>query len=295
MALAAPVLTASERRRALWLGVPVYWHLLSLDAPTLTVLWGWALARAAGLHAEGSALAVLGIGTWLIYVADRLLDGRPGAPRVHLRERHYFHARHRKELLGACAAAGVLLVAGIVRMPAAARSEDTIVFCASMVYFAMVHRPMVEAGRGFGRECAVGVLFACATAIPAWSLGQGGHGELLGLGALFAALCCLNCIAIEVWEQGRGSGSGSGARRFPVSVAACIVGGSAASLALTARPEARELCGAALLSALLLWLLDRLQDRTGPEAGWRPSALAMRIAADAALLTPLLLLAPWRG
>ena len=37
MALAAPIL-ASERQGATLLGVPIYWHLLSLDAPTFAVI-----------------------------------------------------------------------------------------------------------------------------------------------------------------------------------------------------------------------------------------------------------------
>ncbi|MGC2300913.1 MAG: hypothetical protein WA476_19055, partial [Acidobacteriaceae bacterium] len=76
MALVAPLPTVVEHSRSRRWVVPVHWHLLSLDAPTVAVLWAWSFARAADVHPSGSALAVLGIGTWLIYVADRLLDAR---------------------------------------------------------------------------------------------------------------------------------------------------------------------------------------------------------------------------
>jgi hypothetical protein len=296
VALAAPVLTAAERRRAPLLGVAVYWHLLSLDAPTVAVLWAWSLARAAQVRPSASAIAVLGIGTWLIYVADRLLDGRPGAPKLDLRERHFFHARHRHALLLAASFAAIPLLWLIcARMPSAARRDDAVLFTLAMLYFAIVHWPGAHLRRWFPREFAVGILFACATAVPAWCRTRAAYTQLALPVLLFTALCCLNCIAIEIWEH-----PASLRRNFPVSPAAfCIAG---ASLALTVAvglrdPAELRLAIAALLSALLLLTLDvshrrAAQDPTGSR-NHNFSVLALRIAADAALLTPLLLVLPW--
>ena len=47
---------------------------------------------------------------------------------------------------------------------------------------------------------AVGVLFAAATSVPAWSRMSAGHARLVPLVVLFAAVCWLNCVAIESWE-----------------------------------------------------------------------------------------------
>jgi hypothetical protein len=287
VALAAPVVVA-RRPRARLLAIPAYWHLLSLDAPTVAILWAWALGRAAHVRSSPVAIAVLGIGTWLIYIADRLLDSRRSAPAANLRERHFFHARHRTDLLvaGSIAAAPLLwLIAD--HMSAPARREDTLLFAVSMLYFTVVHLRPLPMSLPFRREFAVGVIFAGATAIPAWSMPGAPHGELLLPVLLFAALCCLNCLAIDDWERSGPS------RRFPVSAAALVVAAAAAALTLH-QPASASLDAAALLSALILFGLDRLRYRGTTHSG-SISAFALRIAADAALLTPLLLLLPWHA
>jgi hypothetical protein len=100
------------------------------------------------------------------------------------------------------------------------------------------------------------------------------HHPLLLLCPLFAALCWLNCMAIEEWEAGH---SGRHARLLAVGTAA------AGLLCLTElfSDGARLLALLAVGSASLIVLLDRS----------RLTATARRIAADLVLLTPLLLLA----
>lgn len=291
MALAAPVVVA-RRPRARILAIPGYWHLLSLDAPTVAILWAWALGQAAHVRPSASAIATLGIGTWLIYIADRLLDGRSTAPTANLRERHFFHARHRTSLLVAASiAAGPLLWLISERLSAPARRDDTLLFAISMLYFALVHLRPLPTTLPFRREFAVGIIFACATAIPAWSTPGAQHGELLLPVLLFATLCCLNCLAIDDWE----GGGTSALRRFPVSAASLMIAAGAAALlpdAAIHNPRSAGLEAATLLSALILFSLDRLHRRSSGRFE-RISVFALRIAADAALLTPLLLLLPW--
>jgi hypothetical protein len=290
VALVASVPVTGERRRSPLAVLPVYWHLLSLDAPTVAVLWAWSLARAVGGEIAWSTLAVLGIGTWLIYVADRLLDGRRGAPGRDLRERHFFHARHRRALLICAAALLVPLVWLIARMPAVARREDTWIFAVALVYFAAVHLPFLRFR--FPRELVVAVVFASACAVPAWSVAGYAHFDTAALVALFAALCWLNCSAIHAWERPEPS------RRSPVSLQALAIAIIAGAFLLAAQPNPGEfrLAAALFASSMLFFALDRDFRRSltlrQPEKAL--SALAMRILADAILLTPLLLLIPWR-
>ena len=300
MAVAAPVLL-SRKRRALLPGVFIYWHLLSLDAPTVAVVWAWAFARAAHVHLSASAAAVLAIGTWLVYVADRLLDGRPGAPkhdsRNDLRERHFFHARHRRTLLFVAGPAALLLAFLILRMPAVALREDAVVFAIAMVYFALVHISLVHISPArirFPRELVVGVVFALACAVPAWSQMTAVPVGWLFLVPLFAALCWLNCAAIDVWEQ-----ADIDKRRFTLAALGLGIAVLSAVLALTAESALREpatlrVAGAIFTSALLLFALDRDHRRTLQREPGESSTLAIRILADAALLTPLLFAIPWR-
>ena len=267
--------------------LPVYWHLLSLDAPTVVILWAWSFARALHTTAPAGEIAVLGIGTWLIYVLDRILDARilkagPAASIDHLRERHFFHARHRRPLLIACTAAAVPLLWLIAaHMTSAARQADAILFSISLIYFSLVHIAPPRLRRRFPREFAVGVIFALATAVPAWSHSPDQHLALAAPVLLFAALCSLNCLAIESWERPL-----TAPRHRAVSVLAAWI--AAATLLLICAGGNLRLLAAILASALLLLALD-CDDRGDLQAGDRAfSALALRITADAALLTPLL-------
>lgn len=276
-------------------GAFLLWHLLSLDAPTVAVVWAWGLARAANARPAWGAIAVLGIGTWMVYVADRLLDVRSGAARSDLRERHFFHARYRRGLLWGCAAAlAPLLWLIAYGMKATARREDAAVFAISLLYFTPVHLPIASlpARLRFPRELVVGLLFAAAAAVPAWSRSRPPHMELAALTLLFAALGWLNCAAIHLWERG-GTDGPPGERHPLVPALAGSVAAAAIGLMLVEGHKYGAgstggglLAAAALVSAGLLLLLDRLRLR----AAGAPSRLALRVAADAALLTPLLLL-----
>jgi hypothetical protein len=293
VAFAAPLPTVAEHSRSRLWAVPVYWHLLSLDAPTVAVLWAWSFARATQVHPSLTALAVLGIGTWLIYVADRLLDSR-FSPHRDLRERHFFHARHRRAFLIAAILPAFVLLLLISIMPSAARREDAVIFAASMLYFAGVHLRALRVRRWFPRELAVGVLFACATAIPAWSafpsLSSAVHDQLIGPVLLFAGLCTLNCIAIETWERPDPS------RRTRIVPILAISLAIAALLLFGRRTsEVFLLLAAEFTSAILLLALDNVHHRAPHQPSERKGQilLALRIAADAALLTPLLFVLPW--
>lgn len=297
MALVAPapsphaVVTETRRRLSLR-AVPVCWHLLSFDAPTLAVLWAWSFCRAVDAPISSTALAVLGLGTWLLYIADRLLDGRPGSLRGDLRQRHFFYARHRRAFL----VAGTLALAPlgwlIAIMPSAARLEDAGLFTVVALYFVAVHLPRIRLR--FPRELVVALVFAAASVIPAWSSSTSARTSLVWIAGLFAALCWLNLSAIHVWERAQPP------RRWSlVSTLALFVTALAALLMAMAlhHPRGFRLLAVFLSSALLLFALDRdfSRARRRPSPRGELSPLALRILADAALLTPLLLMIPWRG
>ncbi|HTX42581.1 MAG TPA: hypothetical protein VMD25_12175 [Acidobacteriaceae bacterium] len=295
MALAspAPVFFTRERRQSLLRAVPVYWHFLSLDAPTVAVLWAWSFTRAVAATVSWSAIAVLGLGTWLLYVGDRLLDSRLGASGADLRERHFFHARHRRALLicGALSIAPLIWLI-VFRMPAAARGEDVWIFAVAMAYFAAVHQPKIRVR--FPHELAVAPVFAAATVVPAWAGSTAAHVDLLWLAALFAALCWLNCACIHAWESAKPPRRWSFASTLALLIA-CIT----AALMVPAAHESGvfRLLAAMLASALLLFALDRDFSRSRRRAAADRgdlSTLALRILADTALLTPLMLTIPWR-
>ncbi|MDQ1453598.1 MAG: hypothetical protein QOK38_3464 [Acidobacteriaceae bacterium] len=257
-----------------------YWHLLSLDAPTVAALWCWAFGRAARLWLAPWLPVALALGTWLFYVADRLLDARL-SPKASLQERHRFHHRHRRWFLGITAPVALVLALLIARMPRSLITSYCVLGALSLLYLGLVHLPARARGKSlyyFPKEFVVALLFAAASALPAWdearrrARGMPRHHPLLLLCPRFAALCWLNCGAIEDWEQHRRGW------RIQWLAVLTIAATSAALFELMNRP-ARWLALAAVSSAVIFLGLDRS----------RLTAAGRRIAADLALLTPLIL------
>ena len=301
MVVAPTPLATAARRGFRFPAVFRWWHLLSLDAPTVAALWSWSFARAMHIRLPWSAPLLLALGTWLIYVADRILDGLPGGAPGQLRERHFFYARHRAGALAAGALAGLALLWLILtRMNPAARREDVLLFGAALVYFCLIHiwAPQSPAGieRWFPKEIAVAVVFASAVAVPTWSRLPDHRILLIPSVALFSLLCWFNCVAIDKWEQPSSSHARASNLAQPhlttrwtqrhLPLVACGIALldalAAASSIFSAAPVALiSLYLACMVSALLFLAFDRS----------RLDSFDLRIAADAALLTPLLFLA----
>ena len=271
-----------------------YWHLLSLDAPTVAVAWSWAFATASGVTLHPVSALLLGLATWLLYVADRLLDSRHFSRAEHagvLHERHHFHARHRKIFLAVALPALCILVwLVLTRMESAPRFEDLVLSVAAGVYLLMVHRPVNRLPNRFlSKEAAVAIIFCIACVIPAWSRQPAAHRWLVCVGVPFALLCWLNCVAIESWEAGSSCATpgaltmaiGRGLRSTAILLAVATT-----LLALVAALQGHPAYAAVLfsisVSAVLLIRLDHVRPRM--------TALQLRAAADGVLLTPAIFL-----
>ncbi len=240
---------------------------------------------------------LLAFGTWAVYIIDRLLDARAGLRSGSF---HAFASATsstgviaayflRSPSAAACAAAAII----IAYMPASVRQHNSAFAVAALAYFSSVHalhQPPNHRLRGslsralHIKEFLVGVLFTAGCALPTLSRFHGiagpatKSGHLIAAIALFAALAWLNCRAIEHWE------SNPAPSRIPV---AAIVLGSIASLLanflIHAQPRTAALLAAGSVSAFLIAALDYFRPRLTP--------IALRVAADLVLLTPLLLLA----
>jgi hypothetical protein len=268
-----------------------WWHLLSLDAPTVAALWSWFFARTMHLRQPLLSALLLALGTWLLYVADRILDGLQQGER--LRERHHFHARHRTAFLSAaCFLAALLAWSVLTHMRPEEFRDDSWIGMFALLYLFAVHLKRGSTSPNAGRipkELVVAILFAAATAVPAWSrlAGNGpGKEQLAPAVVFFAVLCWINCVGIEKWEAGGSSTACVMAHpttrwaslhlRRIVTVIALL---SLAAALLAPSPGLTAIYLAALLSSGLLFALDARSTHLSP--------LHLRIAADAALLTPL--------
>lgn len=304
--------SSTPRRRYHAPAIIRFWHLASFDAPTVALAWSLGFAWVARLRLPAWVLVLQVLVVWAVYVGDRLLDARNGLRRwetessCELRERHYFHWRHRRILLPLALFSICAAVATILRcMPVGVRERDSVLAAASLAYFTRVHAG--RAGRAFWRarrilskELLVGVLFTVGCALPAWS-----HGDWILLAApvaLFAALAWLNCRSIEAWESKAGLQTtasvphpfrliaiGREAALFRPVFAGIFLAGCGAIAAVflfPLHPRAAALLVSGATGALLLAALDRCRNRLTP--------LTLRAAADLALLAPALVLgAAW--
>jgi hypothetical protein len=250
-----------------------------------------AFAWAAKITLPAWVPILIGLTAWSVYIADRLLDARAGlrSAQIHsLRRRHLFHWRHRHifvplALAAACAAAAIVAFF----MPPAALARNTVLGACALAYFSRVH---VTAGsqsspaaaytaRVFARinskELLVGLIFTATCVLPALSRISNPRPLLLPA-VLFALLAWLNCHAIESWE------SRTGRRNiFPLATALSLTGLLCVAFLAAGQPRPAALLAMATASAMLLALLDRVRPRL--------NSLALRAAADLALLTPVLL------
>lgn len=270
------------------------WHLASLDAPTVAVVWSGAFAWSVRVHLPLWVPSLLFLVVWPVYIGDRLLDAR-SALRTHrtarLRPRHIFHWRQRRILVPlaalSAAAAAVLI---LVFMPTATRQRDSVLALAALAYLTRVHaqpripRPIARLlSPLFTKEFLVGLLFAAGCALPALGRAPAPPPAAFWLAATaFALLAWLNCHAIELWESAPPPAQSQlrGSFRTPILLAVAAAIGSV--LLVSSQTRLALLLLTAALSALLLALLHRLRSRFNP--------ITLRAVADLVLLTPVLLI-----
>jgi hypothetical protein len=274
--------------------------LASLDAPTVAVVWMLSFAWAADARLAPWAPLLLALAAWVLYVGDRLLDARAGLTgraTGELRQRHYFHWRHRRILVplaiaASCAAACIV----ITLMPPAAQERNSMLAAATLVYFTRVHSGQTSSSflsslrRPFSlKELLVAILFTAACTLPVLSKSStAAHGPLLAAAAFFALLAWLNCHAIDYWESTRPNERSGGifrwTRPFAAACALAPMGLLLAAIVGIFDLRIAALIATGTVSSLLLAALDRLRDRLTP--------LALRTAADLVLLTPMALIFP---
>lgn len=264
------------------------WHLLSLDAPTVALVWLFAFAWAARITLPIWIPIVLACGTWGVYLLDRILDARSALYHnqvSELRQRHIFHWRWRRILFPLALFLITLAISmAIAEMPPTSRVRNSILMAAALGYFLGVHaRAVGLATAKFAwlknfKELFVALIFTAACVLPTFARTH--HSSALIVSALlFVALAWLNCHAIQLWES-----RGSSAKNSVLAAATFLGILTILTAWVSARVDARfaALDGAVALSVLLIVLLQIYKQHF--------SRLALRIAADLALLTPLLLL-----
>lgn len=305
-------LGAEEFARAEFAAAPwwLWWNVLSLDAPMVAVAWALVFAKSASMALPGAEVVALGLVVWLIYTVDRLLDGqaaasaegsmtamlpdRDGAFGPPLRQRHVFHRTHARSV--AWVAAVIAAFTGILvltQIGAVVLRLAVPVGLILVLYMAWVHLGRGRVMTRLPKEVAVGGVFAAGVALPAWSRLATRRWEFFLLAILFAAVCTLNCVAIDEWENLREREFGRGGRslaakdfssgRFAVALAICA---ALMTPVIRLRGEFSAIGAAIAVSAVLILILDLMRERI--------SADALRVLVDVALLAPALVVLAFR-
>ena len=256
----------------------------------VALLWQALFSRCLHVHIRWPPILALALSTWTIYALDRLLDAHlPSDRPVALR--HEFSRRHWSPMLASIGFAIALLLWTCLHLRPAVFQNGIWMLGAVTIYFVIVHFAPQAVRRLWPKEVAVGVLFALGTCLATWSLaGHIGPAALrltlITPALLFAALCSLNCIAIEFWEWRR-TGKTTPIHPLTAWVGARLHWTALAIVALAFflmpfEPPRPVLMAGMLSGATFVWLSaqsDSLPLDT------------LRMLADAALLSPLLLLA----
>ena len=281
------------------LGRPKWWQwptVLSLDAPTVALLWQWQLARAAGTSLRPPRAFILGAAVWLVYAADRWIEGWRLAPGIIRTQRHYFYHRLRwpVALAWAIVAAAGLAAAliGLSRREVAAGLCLLAPVLAYLLSHQLVHR---NSPWRPPKELCVGLLFGAGVAFFAVASPGARIASVAGPTVLFMLLCFSNCALISVWEtavdQSHGQmslvrqyrGGATFSRALP-----WVLAGIAALWGARAVETARAAFVCVCASGVLLAALDAGERRIGRELA--------RVLADVALMTPAvpLIAGHWR-
>jgi hypothetical protein len=275
------------------------WHLLSLDAPTVTALWTVFVARCAGITLPWTLPAAMFVAVWIIYAADRLLDGRAiptgnwqtgtlaAGPDLGLEERHSFHHRHYRGFLVGILISSAALIALLPQLDPRALQLYALLAALLAAWMLLVHLPPFAGNTpSLPKEFAVGVFFSAAVFIPTVARAPTLRPALLPDALLAAAACTLNCLFLYAWEHPGARAQAHWTTRWSTRHLPQLAVTITVVATLTAWLTRKQLLWmpalACALSAVLLLLLHRLRHRL--------SSIHLRACADLALLTPLLFL-----
>ncbi len=243
-------------------------------------------AVSARVHISPFVTLALALVVWLIYVADRLLDGLRADPQTLLSARHQFYRVHRKLWFTALLAVLALTCCVCLELNARMLELGTLLMLIVAGYFAVVHWICLRWRLRFPKEAVVALVFGVGTFFPVWIYAHRSAVAMTIALLLFITICWLNTTLIEYAEwvsvhQGSSemphvSTLAAGRHGLEVAVGVAIVACIFAQMRTTQAVHSVLL--AVSLSALSL---------AGLAYRWRRFSMnTVRVLADATLLTP---------
>ncbi|CAM3003780.1 hypothetical protein [Rariglobus hedericola] len=271
---------------------PPWWQwpsTLSLDAPFVAVLWQALFARKLDVHLDWHDPVLIGLAVWIIYAADRWIEGWRLDPNTVQTRRHEFYIRNRWPVfwVGIAAIIATTVIA-LGRLDEREFKAGFILLIPTVLYLfshQLVHRhhPL-----RLPKEIVIAVIFAIGCALAPAVLAPEKITSLIIPVTLFGLLCFSNCALIASWEKevdtlhGQTSLALQLKGRWTLIHALpwlLLIAGLLSAVLNSDPTHPGALCTAA--SGLLLGLLDLAQPRIGRETA--------RALVDFTLITPVVL------
>ena len=265
-------------------------NLLSLDAPLVAVAWQWLLAVSMKIKVPGEMYVGLALTVWVIYVGDRLLDSFRLKDVEASTPRHRFYLKYRGLFcLLMVMALAVEVYLFLYHVPTGMYHGLGVVAFLVMGYYLVRFVLKGAPSSGSPREILCGMIFAIGSMMTVYFYA----GDVMD--AMFrsphsiavALLFCGNCAAIAFWEKSsdranQDQGISAMSRRSDLMVLLGLLALAAGVMQFLSYPQyGWAVYTAVFLSALGLVVLRKNEDRL--------SKNALRVLADAVLLTPLLI------
>jgi hypothetical protein len=279
--------SSSAARRTPWWQWP---STLSLDAPLVAVLWQELFARKLRVTLDWHDPVLIAFAVWIVYAADRWIEGwRLDLGTVQTR-RHEFYIRNRWPVFwtGIFAIVATTVIA-ITRLDGREFKAGFILLIPTLLYLfshQLVHRhhPL-----RIPKEIVIAAIFAIGCSLAPAVVAPENIPSLLVPVTLFGLLCFANCALIASWEKDVDTSHGQTSlalqlkdRRALIHALPWLlcVAGLASAFFDRSPTHPGAWCTAA--SGLLLGLLDLAQPRLGRETA--------RAWVDFTLMTPVVLL-----
>ncbi|RYD19139.1 MAG: hypothetical protein EOP88_20115 [Verrucomicrobiaceae bacterium] len=272
---------------------PLWWQwltVLSLDAPLVAVLWQALFARVVEVGLPWHDPVLLGMAVWIVYAADRWVEGLRLSPDVVQTPRHLFYIRYRWPVFwtGVAVIAATTFIA-LMRLDVREFKASLVLLIPTLLYLfshQLLHRhhPL-----RLPKEICIAVIFALGCALAPAVLASHRISELYLPALFFGVLCLANCALISVWEKEVDALHGQsslalqlGRLSWLIRLMPWAIFIPAVIALLTGGVVPRPVAGCSAASALLMGILDLLEPRIG--------RIPCRAAVDITLMSPAVVL-----
>lgn len=262
-------------------------NLIGLDSPIVAVCWQAMFAKISGADLPWFIHLILGLSTWCIYLADRIVDVTRIGHQA-MTSRHRFTQIHLRKLIGLLIIVSICNLILIIRhLPHRLLLAGIFTLGLIAVYYLIRFTRLKNFITLIPREVMCGMLFAlgCSIAPYAYASSPWFNQPTLFIPAfMFGCVCSASCILISSWESEADiltadpSITTTHAHFLPY-LAKSLLCLAAITLAFSVFIHWQAFLSIGISSILLLVALDR-QSQISP--------LNRRILADAVLLSPLI-------